>query len=468
MDKAIRDEAGMRGTAAESRQFVIIRYFALKSPVCLQLGARRLKKAALIAWLAAAGLALNSCSSGPSIPKPPSGLYQRVLASQDVSSLTSAGGLFIINGQLDELALVSPISAGISPEMMVLSPTRARLLAFDAAATSSEVEIIDTKTESNLGSIPLPGPTTSMVLPATEQFGYAAVPTAPLQGAAPGAVVIMDLRNATIAFTASVPGVQTVVANSNGTQLLAFSSDSDAVTIITPNLGSAGSNIVTATTTTVPGFDRPVYAFFNGSTAYILNCGAECGGTQASVQILNLLPTPSAGAAVPVEGATMGLINGSTLYVAGTPPTNNACTGEKTAATTCGRLDLVDLVSMNVVGSAVITDGYHTVMSISANGQLFIGSTSCTTIGNVNAPRGEVRGCLSIYNSTNGEVVIPPDNGDVTDLQSFSTRYVEYVAEGGNLRVYDTTQDALLVDQYINGTIAIAGKIYGVKAIDFF
>ena len=44
---------------------------------------------------------------------------------------------------------------------------------------------------------------------------------------------------------------------------------------------------------------------------------------------------------------TIGWLNGSTLYVAvpplyvaGNPAPNNACTGQTTAATTCGRLDL--------------------------------------------------------------------------------------------------------------------------------
>ena len=38
------------------------------------------------------------------------------------------------------------------------------------------------------------------------------------------------------------------------------------------------------------GFDRPVQAFFSSddNTAYVVNCGAECGGTQASVQKLDL------------------------------------------------------------------------------------------------------------------------------------------------------------------------------------
>ena len=109
---------------------------------------------------------------------------------------------------------------------------------------------------------------------------------------------------------------------------------------------------------------------------------------------------------------------------------------------------------------------------MSINGQLFIGSYSCTNEGNVNNPQGEVRGCLSIYNTTNGAVVIPPDNGDVSGFQSFTTRDVEYVAEGGNLRVYNTLIDSLLVESTNNitetGTIIITGYIIDVKAIDFF
>jgi hypothetical protein len=171
-----------------------------------------------------------------------------------------------------------------------------------------------------------------------------------------------------------------------------------------------------------------------------------------------------------VDGATIAFLSGSTLYVAGNSLTNSACTGETTAATTCGRLDLVNLNSMTVTSSAVITDGYHDRIDMGNGGQLFIGSMNCTNIGNVNNVAGEVRGCLSIYNTTNGSVVIPPDNGDVTGLQSFNSRYVEYVAEGGNLRVYDLFTDALLPpNQYIEtGTIIITGYITDVKAIDFF
>ena len=108
-------------------------------------------------------------------------------------------------------------------------------------------------------------------------------------------------------------------------------------------------------------------------------------------------------------------------------------------------------------------------MDLTSNGQLFIGSYDCTNIGNVNNPTGEVRGCLSIFNTADNSVIIPPDNGDVNGLQSFVSRNVEYVAEGGNLRVYDTTKDILLITDFLpQGNINIVGYVGDVKAIDFF
>jgi hypothetical protein len=125
---------------------------------------------------------------------------------------------------------------------------------------------------------------------------------------------------------------------------------------------------------------------------------------------------------------------------------------------------------MTVTASAVITDGYHDRIDMSSDGQLFIGSHGCTTIGDVNNVQGEVRGCLSIFNTASGAVVIPPDNGDVTGLQSFTSRSVEYVVEGTKLRVYDTLIDKLIPNNNFitNGTIILTGQIMDVKAVDFF
>jgi hypothetical protein len=109
-------------------------------------------------------------------------------------------------------------------------------------------------------------------------------------------------------------------------------------------------------------------------------------------------------------------------------------------------------------------------MDLTSNGQLFVGARDCTNVGNVNNPgSGEVRGCLSIYHTSDGSVLIPPDNGNVDGLQGFTTRNVEYVAEGGALRVYDTTKDNLLINNFLpQGTINIVGHVGDVKAIDFF
>jgi DNA-binding beta-propeller fold protein YncE len=435
-----------------------------------------LKKSALLAVaLTLASFGLVCCGKGSkSTTKPTSGLTTRVFASQSVSSLTASPGIIIVNGELDTLARASEISAGSSPGLMAISPERATVLVFDSA--SNNVNIINTKTEALAGTIQLPGPTISMVAP-TNQTGYAAVPTAPLIGSPQGAVVVMDLVSNFITGSISVPNAQTVVSNPSATELLAFSNDSDALTVVSPLLLNTSSPV----TATVPGFDRPVYAVFSsdGSTAYVLNCGAECGGTQASIQTLSM-STLAVGTPVPVDAATIALLSGSTLYVAGTSTTSNSCSGQTTAATTCGRLDVVNLNSMTVTGHVVITDGYHDRIDISNNGQLFIGSHTCTNIGNVNNVSGEVRGCLSIFDTTTPgktTAVVPPDNGDVTGFQTISrpvetnvgSGNVEYVAEGGNLRVYNTLTDTLLLDQFIEtGTITITGQITDVKAVDFF
>jgi hypothetical protein len=435
-----------------------------------------LKKSALLVALVLISFGLVCCGGGSSksTTKPVSGLTTRVFASQSIASLTASPGLIIINGETDALARAAVIGAGTSPGLMAISPQRATVLVFDSA--TNNVDVVNTKTESLAGTIALPGPTTSMIAP-TNSAGYAAVPGAPLIGSPPGAVEVMDLPNDLISSSISVPSAQTVVSNPSGTELLVFSNDSDAVTVVSPLLVNTSSPV----TTMISGFDRPVYAVFSsdGSTAYVLNCGPECGGTQASVQPLSIA-TLAVGTPVPVDAATIGLLNGSTLYVAGTPATNNPCTGQTTAATTCGRLDIINLGSMTVTGRVVITDGYHDRIDISNNAQLFIGSHTCTNIGNVNNVTGEVRGCLSIFDTTtpgNTTAIIPPDNGDVTGFQTISrpvetnvgSGSVEYVAEGGNLRVYNTLTDSLLLDQFIEtGTITIAGQITDVKAVDFF
>jgi hypothetical protein len=384
---------------------------------------------------------------------------------------------------------------------MAVSPSRNIAATFDSS--SNAVFAVDTTLEASIGNgVQLPGVTSSLVVPTSSPTGFAAVPSATVNGFAfLGAIEVLNFPTNSLTSIA-VNNAQTVVSNSTGTQLLVFSSDSDLVTVLFPaaavppvdttclTTGPTPPNPVIAgspcAVITAPSFSRPVNAIINGNTAYILSCGTQCGGSafngsnpltcgpnssavaQACVSVFDL-GSLTVTRSIPVDAATIALLHGSTLYVAGTPPLNNDCSSQTTAATVCGRLDVIDLNSATVTATAKITDGYHDRMDLTANGQVFVGSANCTNIGNVNNPgNGEIRGCLSIYRA-DGSVLIPRDNGDVTGLQGFTTRNVEYVAEGGQLRVYDTTRDILLINDFVpQGTIDIVGFVHDVKAIDFF
>lgn len=435
-----------------------------------------------------AGITLTSCGGASTTKATTSGLNARVLASQSVSAGSTFAGLVVVDPYDDTLPRVSPIGAGAlnSPGLMVISASRATLIAFDAG--DNTVQIVNTSKESISGSVTLPGPTISMVIPPLSgSVAFAAVPTGSVSDIlpTPGAVVYMNLATNSTITTIGVPGAVTVVSNAGGTQLLVFSNDSDSMAVISPAVAvnpvdqGCDSGALTTACVLVPGFSRPVYAVYSsdGSTAYVLNCGLQCGGTQPPSVAVFDTASLTVTSNIPVAGATWALQNGSTLYVAGTPPpptpgANTCSGGPPTAATTCGRLSIVDLNSLSVVNTQplYIPDGYHDRMDLSANGQLFIGSHTCTTVGDVNNPVGEVRGCLAIYNTGEGNVVIPPDNGDVTGLQGLTNRYVEYVVEGGNLRVYNTDLDILLLnaDFIPTGTIPIVGVVIDVKEIDFF
>jgi hypothetical protein len=428
-----------------------------------------------------------SCGGYKSPNGAPSRLPNRVLASQGVSAAGVFGSLVIVNGKNDTLPRVAPLNGGNTPGLIVVSPTRNIAASFDSGTNT--VYASSTSTESSIGRVALPGTTSSIVVPTANPTGFAAVPTATVNGfGVLGAVEALNFASGSLT-TIAVSSAQTVVSNADGTELLVFSTDSDSVTALFPAAAVPPVDTTCLTVvpnTQVPGsaceivqdsrLSRPVNAIIDGSTAYILNCGFECGGilsngdpAPASVAIFDL-GSLTITQTIPVDGATMALLSGSTLYVAGTPVNNPCPASQNTAAANCGALDVVDLSSFQVTTSAAITDGYHDRMDLTTNGQVFVGARNCTTIGNINNPDGgEIRGCLSIYKVADGSVIIPPDTGDVTGLQGFTTRNVEYVAEGGQLRVYDTTKDILLINDFVpQGTIDIVGHVGDVKAIDFF
>lgn len=286
---------------------------------------------------------------------------------------------------------------------------------------------------------------------------------------------VLDVINtSTNAGTAlNIPTVSRVVISPNGTKLLAFVDDPQtlgpgvqggfpqnaffvidvASSTVTP-MARAGSCTTTAPITC----DQPFSAVFNGSEtkAFILNCGAECAGTAGSASVVTVDfsgATPVFGTPIPVAAATVGLLNGSNLFVAGTP-----------AGSSTGSLQVINTGSSTVASSFTIQDGTHTKMVMASNNRLYVGSKACTPVSD--ATTGLTRGCLAIFNTSNSALVLPEVNPlrinlDVTGIQPISNRTVVYVVQGGELDIYDTNTDQLTATQ-----ITIIGIAVDVVQVD--
>ncbi len=484
-----------------------------------EVGVPGLKRALiLLLFLLPAILMCVSCGSSNTAGTQTTVPKYRALVTNRVSAGSLSAGVYTVDAENDLRANVSPISAGNTPGMMVVTPNQAETVVFSGNGTLSsdnQLTIINNGTGSAAGHVNLPGMTESFVVSPDSSTVYVAVPTAPVVGqSALGIVEAIALSNGTVLGQVDVPSVHYLSIDHSGNRILGFSDNSDSVAVITPsNIEIPNAVAVTY----VSGFDRPVQAFFSSddSNAYVVNCGAECGGNTASVEQFSLIDNTLSSyvpACVPIPATnpvqcsslaagSFALLNGSTMYLAGTPPyvggaPQQPCTGQTTAANSCGLLTIVDLSSMSVVNTApiVITDGYHDRMALGPNGQLFIGAHTCAEIvPPVPPPTGaEVRGCLSIYNTLNtavgsvptGGVVIPPENGDVTGIQPITQRgdigtmaqEVVYViqgenVQGGSLYIYDDTIDALEFNPHDSsepGRVSdFIGDFVDVKTVDF-
>jgi hypothetical protein len=399
-------------------------------------------------------LLLLSCGNSSSTSPVPPPTF-RALVSQDVNGGGIIAGLQVIDAQRDVRARVASISAGATPGMMVETPNLTLTLAF--SPTGNTLTLVSNASESSAATTTLPGSTESIVVSPDSVFAYAAVPTAsPGLGQPQGEVEVISLSSGTVTAQLAVPAVRYVSMGNSGNRVLAFSENSDSLAVITPSdIGTQTNPVVL-----VPGFDRPVAAFFSpdDNTAFVINCGAECGGTQASVQPIDLT-TSTPGVAVDLPAASVALVSGTTMYLAGSylnPSITDPCPGQTIFTTTCGSLTVFDLSTMTVTNAGIsITDGYHNRIALGPDGQLFLGARTCTETAGVS-------GCLSIYNTQTGAVVIPPANGDVTGIQPIANRHVVYLIQGGELQIYDTTTDKLQATQ-----INIIGEAVDVKTIDF-
>lgn len=392
-----------------------------------------MKKAAIYTAILVLASGLMSCggkSSTTAIENPTSKVLKRVFVTNEFFSRVQ-----IIDAAVD-LGNSFNIVVGTNPSIMVKG-TGGLLLVYNQSGNI--LSLVNTATEVETGQVALAGPTESIVLMPDSLFAYAAIPSL-------GVVQKIDISAKTATNLAgNIPGVRRLVRSNNGAKILAFANDSDSVAVITVSTGA---------TTLVAGFDRAYSAVFSSddSKAYILNCGAQCGGTSAKVTSLDMA-TNTAGASATVNAATVGLLDGTNLYVAG-QPVGLQCLGKS-----CGTLDVVNVSTMTRSSNTNIGDGLHSLMVKGPNSKLYVGALTCSNTATGSTPLQG--GCLSIYNMTANTASSTPPNGGITSIQPITGRSVVYVIEGGNLRIYDSATDLPTVRQ-----IDISGRVVELEEID--
>jgi hypothetical protein len=334
-------------------------------------------------------------------------------------------------------AAVSIVVSGTSLTFEVLSPDDLETLVYNPLGNT--LTFVTNASESTNGTVTLANWADMALYSPDSTKVYVPVPNAPITGAQLGGVQVITTSSGTITATYAVPGARFAAISPNGNTLLVFASNADTMWLI--DLTAA-----TPTAVAIPGFVRPVNAFFSSdnNTAYVLSCGPECGSTAGPPSVMRFdIPSRTITATVPVGGASVGAMKGNNLYVAGYP-------GGAT-----GTFDVVDISGMTrlTANSIVIGDGTHTTMALSNNNKAYIGAVTCANTTN---------GCLSIVDlAANKADPLGPPLGPVTSMQSIPNRNTMYVVEGGVLWIYDTS-----TGQPQSTQIAFRGALFGVVQVD--
>jgi len=375
------------------------------------------------------------CGGGSSNTPKVSKLAKRAFVPINTTSVLSSDRIDILDASKDQFTAFT-IALSVSRATLVQPGASGTTLIF--GSENNGLDIVDNTNEklSNSAVIQLAGATESMVETSDAKAIYAAVRST-------GQIYTIDVANASVISTSiTAPSVRRLALSHNNSKLLAFSDNSDSLSVIT--FSSTSPTGDHSTPSTVSSLDRPSFGVFSSddSKAYVLNCGPECGGRAASVAMLDMTQDPpKVLSTIPVSGATTALIDSGKLYVAGTMVSSGNPTGT-------GQLTIIDLGSFTPVGNPIpIGNGFHSLLSLASNNKLFVGARTCTT------------GCLSIVDLSASTAVIATDPGNVTGIAPIPGRNVAYVTVGGELRIYDTTTSKPQANQ-----LDIVGTAAGVVA----
>jgi DNA-binding beta-propeller fold protein YncE len=402
--------------------------------------------------VASLALAMAGCGSSSSSNTPkPTGLTKRVLLSN-----TTAGTVTVMDAKRDTFS--AKVLGVSSPTKMLTAG--GTTIAMDNS--SSLITVIDNPTEAVTFPAPIGDQPFDIAISPDGKNAWAAMRNF-------GFVQSVDTTTGVARPVLRIGNARRLVMSPNGTKLLVFPDPQGQVppnthTFFVVDTATSSVQVVTDAV----NLDQPFNAVFNGSEtqAFILNCGAECGGTNSSVTFADFTnPTTTFAPILPISvpGATVGLINGTNLYVAGTPSQPPPVAG--CPISRCGVLSVINTSALAAGTFIPITDGDHEKMAF-ANNRVYVGALGCTVDPGTAA--NTVRGCLSIFNTSTSAAVFPTEaafrqNFDVTGLQPISGRNIIYIVQGAELDIFDTTTDTLApgVTQ-----LDVVGKAFDVVQID--
>ncbi|MDT7811046.1 MAG: hypothetical protein QOJ42_962 [Acidobacteriaceae bacterium] len=433
---------------------------------------------ACFAFILLAGCGKSIYFGGRALP--PSGILNRVLiAVQNPGALTK-GTLEIVdafydirhsfNNSVPSFSLAG--YSGADPITIQNMPEEQAGAVYGAGDGS--YALLNYASEKQNTTVSLPGQSSGVFISRDERYVFAANQTA-------HTLTVQDRQLGT-SYGLNVPNIYRVSTNPSGSAALAFVQDSNLVYSVyklqtnqkVPSnaVDCEPQNIPVFCALPVPGtFDRPTKAVFSadGATAFVLNCGPECGGTQASISFLPVAgiiiqsgaPVPPGApsavtATIPVPGGvTNALQNGNLLYIAGQQLQSDGFFA--------GFLSILDLGTQKITGNYSISDGTHTRMNFGDDNTLWIGSQLCTQGERYHLGATTNLGCLTMFNTAKNSVtMIGSYKGDATGVASVLTLHKVYTAEGGQVYIYSTVDGSALD----NSQVTVVGTAYDVAYMD--
>jgi hypothetical protein len=411
---------------------------------------------------------------------PPSGILNRVLIGVQNPGALTKGTLEIVDAYYDirhsfnnKVASFSIAGyAGADPQTIQNMPEEQVGAVYGAGDGS--FALINYATEKQTTTVSLPGASSSVFISRDQRYVFAA-------NQAAHTLTVQD-RTLGTSYGLSLPNVFRVSINPSGSAALAFVENSNLVYSVyklqanqhTPVNAEdcEPQNLPVYCLLPVPGnFDRPTKAIFSadGNTAFVLNCGPECGGVQASVSYLPVAgiiiqsgaPIPPGAptnvtATVPIPGGdTDAIQNANLLYLAGQQLQPDGYFA--------GYLSILDTNTGQVTGAYSISDGTHLKMLFADDNTLWIGSLLCTQGERYHQGATTNLGCLTMFNtSSNSVTMIDSYKGDATGIAAVIGLSKIYTAEGGQVYIYNTTTGAAMD----NSQVTVVGTAYDVAYMD--